>query len=70
MDLPNAENRVKILRVILSEEELVEGFDFIELARITEGYSGSDLKVVLCSTLAKWILMIIRLQLPYHVCSV
>ncbi len=65
MDLPNAENRVKILRVIL-----VEGFDFTELARITEGYSGSDLKVVLCSTLAKWILMIIRLQLPYHVCSV
>jgi ATP-dependent 26S proteasome regulatory subunit len=48
VDLPNAENRVKILRVILSEEELVEGFDFTELARITEGYSGSDLKVVLC----------------------
>ncbi|KAH8944621.1 hypothetical protein BDL97_13G121600 [Sphagnum fallax] len=44
VDLPNAENRVKILRVILSEEELVEGFDFTELARITEGYSGSDLK--------------------------
>lgn len=45
VDLPTAENRVKILRVILSEEELEPNFDFEELARMTEGYSGSDLKV-------------------------
>ncbi|KAG0588419.1 hypothetical protein KC19_2G241400 [Ceratodon purpureus] len=44
VDLPNLENRVKILRVILSQEELAEGFSFDELARITHGYSGSDLK--------------------------
>lgn len=44
VDLPNTENRVKILRVILADEELEEGFDFEELSRITDGYSGSDLK--------------------------
>ncbi|KAL2623524.1 hypothetical protein R1flu_003729 [Riccia fluitans] len=44
VDLPNAENRVKILRVILAEEDLEQNFDFMELARFTEGYSGSDLK--------------------------
>lgn len=44
VDLPNTENRVKILRVILAEEELEEGFDYEELSRITDGYSGSDLK--------------------------
>lgn len=35
---------MKILRVILADEELEEGFDFEELSRITDGYSGSDLK--------------------------
>lgn len=40
------ENRVKILRVILAEEELEEGFDYLELSRMTDGYSGSDLKVL------------------------
>ena len=43
MDLPDAKNREKILRVILKDEELEDGFDFAELAAITEGYSGSDL---------------------------
>jgi ATP-dependent 26S proteasome regulatory subunit len=36
---------VKILKVILAEEDLEPTFDFEELARMTEGYSGSDLKV-------------------------
>jgi SpoVK/Ycf46/Vps4 family AAA+-type ATPase len=44
VDLPDFVNRVKILRVILSQEELAEGFNFDELARLTHGYSGSDLK--------------------------
>ncbi|CAK9236830.1 unnamed protein product [Sphagnum troendelagicum] len=44
VDLPNCENRVKILRVILADEELSQGFDYGELARMTDGYSGSDLK--------------------------
>lgn len=44
VDLPDAENRAKILRVILAQEKVVDGFDFNELAHATEGYSGSDLK--------------------------
>lgn len=47
MDLPTTENRVKILRVILADEELAEGFDYEELSRMTDGYSGSDLKVLI-----------------------
>lgn len=43
--LPDTENRERILRVILAQEELEDGFDFKELASCTEGYSGSDLKV-------------------------
>ena len=38
--LPNAENREKILRIQLKNEEL----DFAALARETNDYSGSDLK--------------------------
>lgn len=45
VDLPSLENREKILRVILGQEELAEGFSIDELARMTNGYSGSDLKV-------------------------
>lgn len=44
VDLPDAENRAKILRVILAQEKVVDDFDFNELACATEGYSGSDLK--------------------------
>lgn len=45
MDLPDAENRMKILRIFLSQENLEPGFRYDELANATEGYSGSDLKV-------------------------
>ncbi|KAL8095818.1 hypothetical protein AgCh_036980 [Apium graveolens] len=41
--LPSAESREKILRTLLSKEK-VEGLDFKELATMTDGYSGSDLK--------------------------
>ncbi|CAI5523833.1 unnamed protein product [Closterium sp. Naga37s-1] len=51
VDLPDADNREKILRVILKDEEVEEGFDYKELAAMTEGYSGSDLKN-LCVTAA------------------
>lgn len=44
VDLPNAENRVKVLRIILANEDLVDEFDYDALAAETEGYSGSDLK--------------------------
>lgn len=44
VDLPDAENRIKILHVLLAEEGLGDNFNFSELAVQTEGYSGSDLK--------------------------
>ncbi|XP_038983219.1 uncharacterized protein LOC120111017 isoform X2 [Phoenix dactylifera] len=44
VDLPDAENRMKILRIFLSQENLEPGFRHDELANATEGYSGSDLK--------------------------
>jgi len=44
VDLPDPENREKILRVILAKENLTPEFKFSDLAAITEGFSGSDLK--------------------------
>ncbi|XVE57977.1 hypothetical protein DITRI_Ditri04bG0132600 [Diplodiscus trichospermus] len=49
--LPGAENREKILRTLLSREKVEEGLNFTELASMTEGYTGSDLKN-LCTTAA------------------
>lgn len=45
MDLPDADNRLKILKIFLTPENLETGFEFEKLAKETEGYSGSDLKV-------------------------
>ena len=45
VNLPEATNRKKILSVILSKEELADDVDLEALANLTEGYSGSDLKV-------------------------
>lgn len=44
VDLPDAENRLKILKIFLTPENLESGFQFEKLAKETEGYSGSDLK--------------------------
>ncbi|KAJ1281057.1 hypothetical protein BS78_04G279100 [Paspalum vaginatum] len=44
VDLPDAQNRMKILKILLSKEKLESDFKFDELANATEGYSGSDLK--------------------------
>ncbi|KAK2635745.1 hypothetical protein Ddye_030537 [Dipteronia dyeriana] len=44
VDLPDAENRMKILKIFLAQENLVPDFQYDELANVTEGYSGSDLK--------------------------
>ncbi|KAG2610671.1 uncharacterized protein LOC120703099 isoform X2 [Panicum virgatum] len=44
VDLPDAKNRMKILKVLLAKENLESDFRFDELANVTEGYSGSDLK--------------------------
>jgi len=43
--MPSAENREKILTTLLRKEKVDKKFDFKELATMTEGYSGSDLKV-------------------------
>lgn len=42
--LPNLEQRKKILGLMLSHTKLAEGFSIDELARRTDGLSGSDLK--------------------------
>ncbi|KAK3155288.1 hypothetical protein QOZ80_2BG0201260 [Eleusine coracana subsp. coracana] len=44
VDLPDAQNRMKILKILLAKEKLESDFKFDELANTTEGYSGSDLK--------------------------
>ncbi|PKA60472.1 Katanin p60 ATPase-containing subunit A1 [Apostasia shenzhenica] len=44
VDLPDGENRMKILKIFLSKENLDSMFKFDDLANATEGYSGSDLK--------------------------
>jgi ATP-dependent 26S proteasome regulatory subunit len=43
--LPDASNREKILRVILSKEDLASDVDLESLSNMTDGYSGSDLNV-------------------------
>ena len=43
--LPSVENRAMIMKTLLSKEKVAEGLDFKELATMTEGFSGSDLKV-------------------------
>ncbi|KAK7364412.1 hypothetical protein VNO80_13044 [Phaseolus coccineus] len=48
--LPSAENREKILKTLLAKEKH-ENLDFKDLATMTEGYTGSDLKN-LCITAA------------------
>lgn len=42
--LPNYEQRLKILSLMLSHTKLASGFSIEELARRTDGLSGSDLK--------------------------
>ncbi|XP_066400777.1 uncharacterized protein [Miscanthus floridulus] len=49
--LPSTESRELIMRRLLSKEKVDEGLDYKELATMTEGYSGSDLKN-LCTTAA------------------
>ncbi|KAE8699613.1 hypothetical protein F3Y22_tig00110576pilonHSYRG00042 [Hibiscus syriacus] len=51
VNLPDAPNREKILRVILAKEELSPNVDLEAISNMTDGYSGSDLKN-LCVTAA------------------
>jgi ATP-dependent 26S proteasome regulatory subunit len=43
--MPAQADRVKILSLLLKRENVDESVSIEELARLTEGYSGSDLKV-------------------------
>ena len=47
VNLPDAPNRKKILGVILAKEDLSDDVDLEALANLTDGYSGSDLKVLI-----------------------
>ncbi|CAN6468339.1 unnamed protein product [Victoria cruziana] len=51
VNLPDATNREKILKVILGKEDMAADVDFGGIASMTDGYSGSDLKN-LCVTAA------------------
>lgn len=51
VNLPDAPNRAKILKVILAKEDLSSDVDLAAIASMTDGYSGSDLKN-LCVTSA------------------
>ena len=44
VDLPDASQREQILKVICQKEDLPSDFDYAELAKNTDGYSGSDLR--------------------------
>ena len=43
--LPTQDSRELILRTVLSKEKVDKDIEYKELATMTEGYSGSDLKV-------------------------
>lgn len=51
VNLPDAPNRAKILKVILAKEDLSPDVELDGIASMTDGYSGSDLKN-LCVTAA------------------
>lgn len=42
--LPSEDQRLKILQLILRQEKLAKDVEFAQLARMTNGYSGSDLR--------------------------
>lgn len=44
VDLPDAEQRVQILQVILRSESVAPDFDYVRMASQLDGYSGSDIK--------------------------
>lgn len=44
VDLPDTPNRKKILKVLLSKEDLDAAVDLDELAEMTDGLTGSDMK--------------------------
>ena len=56
--LPSVENREMILKTLLSKEKVDDSIDYKELATMTEGYSGSDLKVIFLVVDFKFVLLL------------
>ena len=46
MDLPCLEAREAMLKMYLPDETMGKDLDYAEVAKILEGYSGSDIKLV------------------------
>jgi len=64
--LPTLESRELILNKLLSKEN-IEGIDFKELGKMTEGYSGSDLKVrmlILMFIIRRSFFVLLKLYFP------
>ncbi|OAA49188.1 ATPase family AAA domain-containing protein 1-A [Beauveria brongniartii RCEF 3172] len=55
-ELPDTAARAQILRILLNEEDLSPDVDIDELAALTDGYSGSDLKSVCAEAALLWVL--------------
>ena len=70
MDLPDADNRLKILKIFLAQENVEPGFDVRSLANATEGYSGSDLKVIFPLATNSTLLHFFRLYFYLFLCRI
>lgn len=66
VNLPDSSNREKILRVILAKEDLAPDVDLEAIANMTDGYSGSDLKV--CRILFSYSYCVVFLRFPSLIC--
>lgn len=44
INLPTEEQRIKILKLILEHENISSDVNFVQLAKITNSFSGSDLR--------------------------
>ena len=61
--LPSVVDREVILKTLLSKEKVDDSIDYKELATMTEGYSGSDLKVIFLVVDFEFVLLLC----PYHI---
>lgn len=70
--LPSTESREMILRTLLAKEK-VENLEFKELAAMTEGYTGSDLKVCFLVVLKNYTLIgcykLMKYTAGYRICA-
>jgi len=68
VNLPDAPNREKILRVILAKEDLALDVDFEAMSNMTDGYSGSDLKVAfIYFSFLSWFLQKVTFDSPANI---